>query len=214
MTPIIQALWAAEAAEDLIRDTVTGSQDDLQETITVTLPAYQTNDTVVLCLRLASASSDIVTPAGWVERSQRSSSGNSAVLTRVMEAGDGATVTIEHVGSDRRAAWTAYAIVGARAVEAAQASSPPALTPAGGEMETLWITFASMRTSNNGVDAVPEHYGELLMASNGFDSSTAYCRAASAHRVHAADSETPGAWVFSGTTDSVHYHTVSVRPQP
>lgn len=214
MTPIIQALWAAEAAEDLIRDTVTGSIDTEESSGSITLPIFEAGDKVLLFLRLASGTATIHEPTGWEIVRQVSDSGNSAVLSRVMEAGDPGSVTVEW-GLEttlRRSAWTAYAFPGAPAVEQAAAPiSPPTITPSWGEEETTFISFVANRTSNQ-VWTPPTNYGDMLTGSNGYDTSTAYARATTAHRTVVAASETPGVWTLdAGTVASEHYYTIAVR---
>lgn len=183
-----------------------------QQTYEITLPTFEAGDTVLVHFRIGSSDSPTLSlPAGWTVKGSRDNSGTSRVITREMLAADPATITVSQTDGDRGCAWTAYSLPTALDVSAAVGGSEQTLSP--GWAQTLWIAGVSARFAD-GSFGQPAGYGDFLTDWGGnVENSGFSARAASAHRITTASSETPGAWTIDpvGGMNSFHHYTIGVR---
>ena len=213
MTPFVNVLWAGTGIT--LEATSVGAETTGVTSHSLALPAgHQAGDVVYFAFAHAMTSSTITGPEGWTVTQHDN---RWASVHRKLDGSEGASITVT-TSVDYRSVYTGYRFSGAHgdveiaAPGATYSLQPPSLTPAWGEAENAWITWAYSRRTDNTL-TMPSGYGSQLNAETGAEQSSSWhCRIASAHRILTADEETPGAWGSTGTTDGVYSATVAIRP--
>ena len=182
---------------------------------TVNLPAtIQNGDLLVLFLATVTTSPGTTTATGWTFLAV-AANGTSAFLQvgyKHAVGTEGATVTVATTGS-MRGAWISYRISandygaappqGTAATGSSTNPPPPALTPAWGAWDTLWIVCTA-RASATVATVAPAGFSGLLTIAAGTNSNqTAWLASRTA-------TETPGS--FTAVTAAWVTQTVAVKP--
>jgi hypothetical protein len=203
----------------VIASTITGATTTANANHTINFPSGSTTgDLVIVVFRIPADDGESV-PAGWTQAASRTSGGYTRVFWRILEGGDGSSVTYTSgTSTARRAAWVAYRITGAHATAPVEANVAGGLNPSnlaptwGDNLKHLWITYTATRRADNSF-TMPSPYGTQLDAeTSASDASTVHCRVSSAHRTNEASSENADAWTNTGTLDNNASGTIAVRP--
>ncbi len=218
MSPFVMHLGVAAASGLSVRDSVGGANDTLQLDQVVTLPTYESNDVVIIAIRLGAAAVTIGTPTGWtLLDSEPDTSGFAGVYYRVMGA-DGTTVTFT-ASANTRTSWVAYAIDNVTAttpfVEAAHSitTDPPSITASWGAADNLALTILTSRTSDWEATP-PTNYGDSVSGGNAFSTASTRSITYGAHRFITTAAEDPDAWTITvpGSMTNTRAFTIAVRP--
>ena len=213
MTPFVNVLWPTGLS---VKNVTASAETTATDTHTVTLGAYSAGDLIIVLSRTA-ATDEQTPPSGWTQIIARDDGGDTRGWYRVMDGSEGSTVTYTAENA-RRSASIAYVIEGAATGEASfvvgsitGSLDPPSVTP-GWTADTLWITMAGLRQTDNTL-TMPSGYGNQVDSETGANQdSSAHCRIASAYRFNEAASEDPATWGSSGTVANPHAATIAVRP--
>lgn len=203
-----------------VRDTITGASATETNPHVLVFPTYEAGDVVAFFFR-SQSSTTLTTPTGWTLIVGRSQTGDSRVLVRTMDGGEGASV--DYVTSTaRRAAWVGVSLgtvdtaASPYAIgEHAAGVDPPSESISwGATPETLVFAFANTRRTDNAL-TLPSGYDALLTSVTAdADASTNHVRASVARRTINATSEDPPTFGLTGTTDNPHALTVAFRLAP
>ncbi|NOX51246.1 MAG: hypothetical protein GXP16_12045 [Gammaproteobacteria bacterium] len=184
-----------------------------------TLPTGIVSGDLLVAFIRTTNNQTMTTPAGWIEESKVTASGEAAVYSRVADGSEGATLTVTMNSNGTVSSGIIYRISGhnSGAVEVAQVSAidPPNLAPTWGNKNTLFIAQASSLTGND-FSVFPTNYtnNQQIKSVLGTSGSAGDLSAASAERQFAAASDNPSTFTFDGTDLWVVAFTVAIEPAP
>ena len=196
----------------------------------ISLPALNTNGNLVLILiDKGSTSGTFNALAGWNEILDENLGNGIAILWRVVDGTEGATVTLTH-STSTRGAYIVYEISGAEspsvqppelstvATGTSTGPDPSTCTPTGGAKDYLWIAMfgcageeADDDTWCNSAPSTPSAFGTLVQKSCGTAGTNLGGIIASAHLASNAASMNPGAFNQDGSL-AWRAYTIAVHP--
>ncbi len=210
------AVTPAWAAFPTVAATTGGTQTTPTTTHTVNLPAGVTNGDLLVVIFGTDIAPVVTWPSGWTVIVSTNHAGflQTEVASRFADGTEGATITVT-TDAAVPSAHNSYRITGHDAATAPQGAivdgvddlpDPPALTPAWGSADTLWLAVTNK--GDAALTGYPANY------TNGTDFSiTGGHGVASARRARTAASENPGPFTLAATAGWVAA-TVGVRPSP
>lgn len=202
-----------------VEATTTSATASANTSHTVALPSgIQSGELLVVFFNTGGTNVDHTTPTDWTLLSSYAANGRNSIFWRIADGTEGTTLSVTTSGS-RIATHAAYRISGVYAAgpiegewQAATSADPPNLTPSWGAKNTLWITFASSRRTDNTFSA-PSGYGaQVDSESNSSSGSTSDVRFAAATQELNASSDDPATWGTTGTTNALKSGVLAVRP--
>lgn len=212
----------------------TGSATSTNFTTSVTsmpvnLPATPASGDLLVAFACVRNAGTWTLPSGWNEYDSQSSGGvgELTLFAKVSDGTEGVSDTWT-AGTGTTATWHAFLIPAAswfgtipatladwvakstNAGGAGSATNPPALTPAWGAADTLWITVAQLSAEAITYSAAPTNYVEFIGTSASSGGSTVSM--GSGTRELNAASDDPGNFTSSGNARWWDAMTIAVRP--